>query len=213
MRYSRPVPASDRELLDLWARGDRRAGNQLFQRHFDALFRFFRAKVPDGDDDLIQRTFLALVERAPGLSPTAEVRPYLFGIARNVLYRRFRDERRDGRVFDPLETSVADLGTSPSAIADRREQLRLLHAALLAIPVEHQILLELYFWEELPAAEIAVALEVPEGTVRSRLRKAKELLGAALSTRAPSPGLVDETLDDLAGWARQLRAALDRDAG
>lgn len=202
---------SDRELLGAWTRGDRRAGNQLFQRHFDALYRFFAAKAQSGVDDLIQRTFLALLERARELPPTAEIRPYLFGIARNILYRRFRDERRDGRVFDPLETSVAELGGTPSAIAGEREQLRLLHAALLAIPVEYQIILELYFWEELPADQIAVALEAPEGTIRSRIRRAKELLRTALATRS-APDVVDATLDDLAGWAQRLRAALDRDA-
>ncbi len=204
--------ASDRELLDAWARGERRAGNQLFQRHFDGLYRFFAAKVSGGVDDLIQRTFLALVERARELPATAEIRPYLFGIARNLLYRRFRDERRDQRVFDPLETSVAELGGSPSAIANQREQLRLLQQALLAIPVEYQIIVELYFWEEMSAAEIAVALEAPEGTIRSRIRKAKELLRTAMTSRAAAPGLVDETLDDLAGWALKLRAAFDRGA-
>jgi RNA polymerase sigma factor (sigma-70 family) len=202
---------SDRELLGAWARGDRRAGNQLFQRHFEALYRFFRAKVPAGVDDLLQRTFLALLERAPTLAADAEIRPYLFGIARHVLYRRFRDERRDDRHFDPLQTSVADLGGSPSAITDQREQLRLLHAALLAIPVEHQIVLELYFWEDMTAAEIAVALEIPEGTVRSRIRRSKELLRDALASRTSSPALADETFDDLAAWAQRLRAAIDRD--
>ncbi|MDC0672541.1 RNA polymerase sigma factor [Nannocystis radixulma] len=205
--------ASDRDLLGAWAAGDRRAGNQLFQRHFEALYRFFRAKMPAGVDDLLQRTFLALLERAPELAPDVEVRPYLFGIARNVLYRRFRDERRDDRHFDPLETSVADLGGSPSAITDQREQLRLLHAALLAIPVEHQIVLELYFWEEMTAAEIAVVLEVPEGTVRSRIRRSKELLREALASRTNAVGLADETFDDLAVWAQRLRTAIDHDRG
>lgn len=204
--------AGDRELLGAWARGDRRAGNQLFQRHFEALYRFFHGKVAAGVDDLIQRTFLALLERAPALAPDVEVRPYLFGIARNLLYRRFRDERRDGRVFDPLETSVADLGGSPSAIADQREQLRLLRDALQAIPVDHQIVLELYFWEEMSAAEIAVVLEAPEGTIRSRIRRAKELLREALNHRSSAPEVVDSTLDDLALWAQRLREAIDRGA-
>ena len=70
---------SDRELLVSWSRGDRRAGNRLFQRHFDAIYRFFAAKVRGGVDDLIQRTFLALSERAASLPADIEVRPYLFG--------------------------------------------------------------------------------------------------------------------------------------
>lgn len=201
---------SDRELLVSWSRGDRRAGNRLFQRHFDAIYRFFAAKVRGGVDDLIQRTFLALSERAASLPADIEVRPYLFGIARHVLYRRFREDCRDGRYFDALVTSVADLGGSPSQIASEREQVRLLHAALQAIPVEHQIVLELYFWEDMSAAAIATVLEVPEGTVRSRIRRARELLLAALAAQASSPALLDSTLGDLEGWARRLRAELDR---
>lgn len=204
--------ASDRELLGAWSRGDRRAGNQLFQRHFEAIYRFFSAKVRGGVDDLIQRTFLGLVERAAALPPEVEVRPYLFGIARHILYRRFREECRDGRHFDALETSVADLGGSPSALVDQHEQLRLLHAALQAIPVEHQIVLELYYWEEMPAAEIAVVLEIPEGTIRSRIRRAKELLRDALTARTNDAQVLESTLGDLEAWARRLRAEIDRGA-
>lgn len=201
--------SGDRALLAAWAGGDRRAGNLLFQRHFDAIYRFFQGKVQGGVDDLVQRSFLALVEQAGRLPAELEVRPYLFGIARHILYRRFREQCRDGRYFDALVTSVADLGGSPSAIADQREQVRALHAALLAIPIEHQIALELFYWEEMSAAEIAAALEVPEGTVRSRLRRAKALLREALASAA-APALVESTLEDLGLWAQRLRDGIDR---
>ncbi|MCA9638139.1 MAG: sigma-70 family RNA polymerase sigma factor [Myxococcales bacterium] len=201
--------SGDRELLAAWSAGDRRAGNQLFHRHFDAIFRFFHGKVSGGVDDLVQRTFLALVERADRLPADVEVRPYLFGIARNMLYRRLRELCRDGRHFDALETSVADVAGSPSQIADQREQLRLLHAALQAIPVDYQIVLELYFWEEMPAAEIAVVLELPEGTVRSRIRRAKELLREALAARA-TPAILESTIADLGAWALRLRDQVGR---
>jgi len=205
--------SGDRELLAAWAGGDRRAGNLLFQRHFDAIYRFFQGKVRGGVDDLVQRAFLALVERADRLPADLEVRPYLFGIARHILYRQLREVCRDGRYFDALETSVADLGGSPSAIADQRQQLHLLHAALQAIPLEYQVVLELYYWEEMAAPEIAAVIEAPEGTVRSRIRRAKELLRAALVAHAGAPALVEATMEDLGVWAQRLRDGLDRAGG
>jgi RNA polymerase sigma-70 factor (ECF subfamily) len=201
---------SDRELLRAWSAGDREAGNRLFQRHFNGIFRFFYAKTQAGVDDLVQRTFLGLVERADRLPEEVEIRPYLFGIARKLLYRSFRERCRDNRYFDALETSVADLGDSPSVLADRREQVRLLLSGLQAIPVELQIVLELYYWEEMAAPAIAAVLELPEGTVRSRIRRAKERLREALAARATSPAILESTIADIDGWARKLREEIGR---
>ena len=200
----------DRELLRAWSAGDREAGNRLFQRHFDGIFRFFYAKTRVGVDDLVQRTFLGLAERADRLPDDVEVRPYLFGIARNLLYRSFRERCRDERYFDPLETSAAALDDSPSVIADRREQLRLLLDGLQGIPLDLQIVLELYYWEEMAAPGIASVLEIPEGTVRSRIRRAIVCLREALTARATSAAMLESTIGDLEGWAKKLRDELGR---
>lgn len=200
----------DRALLAAWRDGDRSAGNRLFTRHFESIGRFFCAKVSAGVDDLVQRTFLGLLERADALPADTDVRAYLFGIARKLLLRRFRDQYRDGRVFDALETSVADLGDSPSQLTDRRQQLHLLLQALRSIPLDHQILIELFYWESLPAPAIAGVLEVPEGTVRSRLRRARELLAAAVASQPGDPEVIRSTTEDLEGWARALRDRIGR---
>lgn len=199
----------DRALLAAWRAGDLAAGNRLFGRHFESIGRFFYAKVSTGVEDLVQRTFLGLLERADALPPETDVRAYLFGIARRLLLRRFRDRYR-GRVFDALETSVIDLDDSPSQITDRREQLQLLHHGLRSIALDHQILLELFYWEELPAPQIAAILEIPEGTVRSRLRRARELLAQAIAAQPAASAIVQSTVDDLEGWARALRDQIGR---
>ena len=110
---------SDEALLASWRDGDQRAGRALFARHVDRISRFFFSKVSNGVDDLVQRSFLALLERSRDLPAGVPVRAYLFGIARNLLLRRFRDEYRDGRHFDELSTSVADLGATPSVLIDK----------------------------------------------------------------------------------------------
>jgi RNA polymerase sigma-70 factor (ECF subfamily) len=200
-----PPAKSDIELLDSWRDGDSRAGNELFNRHFDSVCRFFANKAPNEVDDLIQRTFLACVEGRDRFRGEASFRGYLFGVARNVLRRYYRDKRYHDERFDPLVVSVHDLGPGPSLlIADKREQELLLHA-LRRLPMDHQITLELYYWENMSGSELAEVLEVPEGTVRGRIRRAKTLLEAALAELAESPQQLETTMANLEGWARGLR--------
>lgn len=196
---------TDEALLTAWRTGDARAGQALFKRHFEGVARFFFSKVQSGVDDLVQRTFLALLERE--LPAGVGLRPYLFGIARKLLLRRFRDQYRDGRYVDELTTSVAALQDSPSALTGQREQLQMLFRALQALPVDLQIALELFYWEDLTAGEIGAVLGVPEGTVRTRLRRARQLLAEQMRSLVPGP---EVPADELERWARELRDRVGR---
>jgi len=102
-------------------------------------------------------------------------------------------------------SSIMDLTPRPSrVVAERREQ-QLLLAALRAIPVDLQIAVELYYWEGLSGSELAAVLDVPEGTVRSRLRRAREALAARMVELAESREVADAALVDFDSWARSLR--------
>ncbi|MCH9685862.1 MAG: sigma-70 family RNA polymerase sigma factor [Deltaproteobacteria bacterium] len=205
---------SDFELLDAWKDGDLEAGNALFQRHFDSVCRFFRNKVGEGVDDLIQRTFLACVESRDKFRKEASFRTYLFTLARNELYAHFKRSHRARDRLDPLVTSVHDLGPSLAAVVAHRKEQRLLLEALRRIPADHQIALELYYWEGMSAAQLGRVLGSPEGTIRTRLRRAKSLLEGALRELDASPQHLESTLADIDGWARSLREALaDEDPG
>lgn len=199
---------SDRELLDAWRDGDRAAGDALFERHFDSVCRFFRNKVNDSIEDLIQRTFLACIENRDKYRGDAEFRTFMLGIARHMLFRYYRDKRRDGRTFDVLDTSVHDLNPSPSAIvAQHKDQERLLKA-LRRIPMDLQIALELHYWEGMTTSQIAEILDIPHGTASSRIRRAKENLLRSLGQTigpAASTELDERTLD---AWAESLRASV-----
>jgi len=200
---------TDEALLAAWRAGDRRAGEALFERHYEAIARFFRNKVSGDSSDLIQRTFLALIEAPERFRGDASFRTYLFAVAHNVLSRYYRQRRRDGDRVDFLEkVSVHDLSPSPPSILARRDEERLLLAALRRIPIEHQVVLELYFWERMRAPELARVLDLPEGTVRTRIRRAKQLLTAALRDAQEAPALIESTLSDLERWADQIRGGL-----
>jgi RNA polymerase sigma-70 factor (ECF subfamily) len=196
-------PDPDRALLARWQAGDARAGEELFQRHVDAITRFFRNKVSRDVEDLVQDTFLGLVRSAAQFRAEASVRTLLFVIARRRLYDHVAQLRREP--VDFTSVSVTDLGMRPPERIAARQQHRLLLRALRAIPIDHQIVLELYYWEELDGPELAEILDVAPPTVRSRLARARAALEQAVGRLAESPEAVATTLDGLDRWAREVR--------
>ncbi len=196
---------SDRDLLESWRGGDRDAGNVLLKRHFDAVYRFFRNKVDDTVEDLVQRTFIGCVEGRDRFREEASFRTYLFAVAHNILREYYRARRRSPEASELDEASIVELGAGPTSVLVARAEERLLLAALRRIPLTAQVLLELYFWEEWTGPELGRFLGVPEDTARSRLRRAKQQLSHALSALQASPEVVASTVSNLEDWARALR--------
>jgi RNA polymerase sigma factor (sigma-70 family) len=178
--------ADDHALFELWRRGDTRAGSRLVRRHFEALHRFFASKAQGQVEDLIQQTFVACVEARDAFRGESTFRAYLFGLARLQLFTYYRKNQRM-RALDFTNTSVRDLGMSPTGLLAQREDERLLSLALQRVPIDQQIALELTYWEGLSAPEVARVLEIPENTVYSRLRRAKEHLRSALDVLSNQP--------------------------
>jgi RNA polymerase sigma factor (sigma-70 family) len=204
--------SEDADLLAEWQRGSRDAGNALFDRHFLALYRFFRTKVSGELDDLVQVTFMKCSQAVDAISDGASFRGYLFAIARNVLRDHYRREssRRDRLDFGSV--SVADLCVTPTQLLADREEQRLLLSALRNLPLDDQIALELVYWEKLSGRELARVLGVPEGTARTRLRSARLSLEAKMAELARSPELLRSTLDNLEQWSAAVREYLDHEA-
>jgi RNA polymerase sigma factor (sigma-70 family) len=206
---------TDFELLEAWRDGDENAGRELFGRYFDAVYRFFRNKVDEAAEDLTQQTFMGLVQSKDRFRGDSSFRTYLFMIARKRLYSHLRTNQRRSEPVEFHSTSVADLGlVSPSrAVAVRQEQ-QLLLQALRRLPIEMQVALELFYWEELTVVEIAEVLETPVGTVKSRLQRARTRLDQVIAQLAQSEDLLKSTMDNFELWARELQthlAAVDDD--
>ncbi|MCA9716541.1 MAG: RNA polymerase sigma factor [Myxococcales bacterium] len=201
----RTTAKGDFELLDEWRAGDRDAGDKLLRRHFDSLYCFFRNKVDVGLDDLIQRTFLALVKAKDQFRKQSSFRTYLFTVARHELYRHYRELKRERAAVDLGAQSVEDLGTSPSRILARRTEQQLLLAALRKIPVDLQIAIELHYWEGFSTAAIAEVLGIPQGTAKSRLRRAREALEVAMTRVAATPDVRRSTAHNFERWAQSIR--------
>jgi RNA polymerase sigma-70 factor (ECF subfamily) len=188
----------DAAAVAAWRAGDRAAGEALFEKHFDALYRFFRNKADDGVEDLIQQTFLAVVGSIERFRGEASFRSYLFAIARNELLAHWRKRGQRGDDVDVAEVSIAALSSAqPSRVLARRREQQLLLDALRTLPLDLQIALELVYWEDLTGPELAAALGIPEGTARSRLRRGKEMLAERLAELASDPATVEESLREL----------------
>lgn len=204
------VDASDGELLEAWGRGDHVAGEQLFARHFESVVRFFQNKIDRDHDDLIQQTFLGCVESRASFRGDGSFRAFLFGVAHNVLGKHLRRRYRDPAALDFAHVSIAELGDSPSmVVAAERQQLMMLQA-LRRIPLDHQVALELHYWESMTAAEIGDALGVPVGTAKTRLRRAKQLLAAELSDLLAGVTGAEPTETRLDTWAAGIRRLVER---
>ena len=193
---------ADLELLEAWRAGDRKAGNELLARHFQPLFRFFASKVPGEAEDLIQSTLLACVTYIDRVAEASSFRAYLFTIAAHQLYAHLRKHAKRDAQVDFTLTSLAELGISPSSIVAQREREQQLALALRRLPLELQIVIELSYWEELSASEIATVLSLPLGTAKSKIRRAKQLLALELDRIGSKP----DGAEDLDGWIRELRA-------
>jgi RNA polymerase sigma-70 factor (ECF subfamily) len=200
------MASSDLDLLAAWVDGDDRAGGELFERHGMAVHRFFANKASADAEDLVQQTFLASVESRERFREVRSFRAFLFGIARNVLLRYLRKKRRGRGKIDPGVTSLIESGVGPIRVVVRGEQHRALTEALARLPIDWQICVELYYWEHLDLSEIAEALGIAVGTVKSRLARSRARLEDAL--REMSGGdeeLLQNTLGALEKWAGTRR--------
>lgn len=205
--------ATDAQLLAQWRDGDARAGEALFERYYDSVARFFYNKVGDQSADLIQKTFLACVEGRARMREDSRFRSYLFGVAHNLLRKHYRQKVRAGVAVDFEQVSVHDLTPSPSKVLAVSQEQRLLLEALRRIPLDYQVVLELFYWEELSAADMASALDMPLGTIKTRLRRGRQLVDKALAELAESPAILASTLSNLDDWARRLREQITRARG
>lgn len=200
-------PSDDATQLSAWRQGDEAAGRALFDRYFDPLYRFFRNKAPGDVDDLVQDTFLSLLKNTVPFRGEATFRTYVFRVARSRLYDRARGWAKR-EMIDISATSMADVRPTPSTLIGDRQEEKLVTMALRTLSIEQQTLLSLFYFEELSGSELAEVMEIPEGTVRSRLRLAKEALKAQVEALATERAIAESTANRLDVWLTEVRGAL-----
>ncbi len=160
----------------------------LVTSHHRLVWRSLRRLgVPECDaDDACQRVFMVACRRLADIAPESE-RPFLLQTALRVAaeFRRSRERRREEDVEDLA--ALADTRAGPEELLDRRRARALLDCALEAMPMVQRTVFVLFEIEQLTMAEISSVLEIPAGTVASRLRSARDTfhrIVSQMSTRS-----------------------------
>lgn len=171
--------------------GDTTAFAALVRRHQDRVFGFILRMLDARDEamELTQDVFVRAWQALPGWRPEARFSTWLLQIARNAALDQLR--RRRVVQFAPLDDGmdVADTAPGPEARYASRQRQALLENALQQIAAEHREILLLREIENLSYGELAAVLGIAEGTVKSRLARAR---AALLEHFRPSAGVRDD---------------------
>lgn len=157
----------------------------IFDRHVHDIHGYLRRRAgQDTADSLLGDVFrIAFENRSRYLTDRECAPPWLYGIAANVLRQHLRSEHRRQRLVTKLTSAAPRLeidGDDSDRLHAQGELATVLHALELLPDAEREAVL-LYAWEELSYEEIAVAQDVPVGTVRSRLNRARKRMAERIS--------------------------------
>lgn len=159
----------------------------IFERHFGAIHGYLRRRLDRQlADELASQTFLVAFDRRSRFDPRrSDSRPWLYGIATNLARNHRRREVRELRAMAEMAPEGApELEGIELRVDAERMRVRLAQA-LSELPTEEADVLLLFAWTELDQPDIADALAIPLGTVKSRLSRARQRLQAALD-QAPA---------------------------
>ena len=165
--------------------GEPPAFDDLIARWHAPLWSFVRRLV--GDDDrqweIFQDVWLRVIRGIPQLRDGSKLRAWLFGIARRTLMDRLRQEYAQSPRVD---IDVDEIAADGSAGEDA-EDLQELERALALLPIIERGVVTLFYLQEFSLNEVAEALKVPVGTIKSSLFRAKRLLRQAMTARGVRP--------------------------
>jgi len=158
----------------------------IFDRHATHIERYLARRLgAQVADDLVAETFLvAFGKRATYDQTKPDARPWLYGIATNLVRQHHREEAREYRLAASITPEPDQDGHADQVAAQvtAAAMHRMLAAALADLSAGDRDVLLLIAWEGLTYEEVAAALAIPVGTVRSRLNRARKQVRAALTT-------------------------------
>jgi RNA polymerase sigma-70 factor (ECF subfamily) len=158
----------------------------LYEAEVIALLGYAARRLdrPSDAADVVADVFTVAWRRIDEVPTRGDARPWLFGVANNVMSNHRRGARRRDRLADRLRGELRMIPTSTPAPSD---DVLLVRQALGRLSDDDRELLLLTNWEGLSPAEVAVAMGIPPGTVRSRLHRARQQLRRRLGPGFESP--------------------------
>jgi len=170
-------PANERELVTRAQEGDRNAYSELVRVHSQGVLNVIYRMCGDMQvaEDAAQETFIQAWLKLRSYSPGTSLRNWLYRIAVNTAIDMLRKEKRilPGEI---AEMNLRDLDPGPEAMVSGFERREAVQEAIQTLPDASRAVLVLREYEDLSYKEIAESLEIPVGTVMSRLNYARKLL-------------------------------------
>ncbi len=164
--------------------GDIDALGELYERYKTKVFRTATAITHDERmaEDILQEVFLRVNRYADSFDPTQPFEPWLYRITVNLSYSWINKAKRWVYTFqDAIDRLRAPSKRDPERVTESREECAILRRAIDNLPDSHRTVVILYYLEDLSVNDLAFALGVPEGTVKSRLYYAREKLRKAIA--------------------------------
>ena len=155
---------------------------QLYAEHWREVLGYAlrRTGSPSDAADVASEVFLVVWRRRDEVPGRNDFRPWLFGVARNVLLNHRRGERRRERLGALLLSAVDEQHPDTADVVVDRDQHQVLIAAVRGLPEPDRELVTLVSWDGLSPTEAAVALQMNPVTARVRLHRARKRLRASL---------------------------------
>ena len=186
MNLQRPE-ASDEELLALARQGEEEAFGDFVRRHTATVHRWMVRAVGEGDaDDMTQEVFVKAYRGLERFRGDAPPRAWLAAIADNAIKNKYRSRSRFRRIFasEPSSATLEDRATirsDPEEDAGLNESRESVHDALKKLPIDFRLPVVLRDLEDWSYEEIAISLDLPLGTVKSRIARGRGQLRAILA--------------------------------
>ena len=162
--------------------GDRDAFGELVEQYRDNVYRLAYRMCGNAydADEAAQEAFVAAWRALPNFRGDAKFSTWLYRLTTNAAIDVMRREKRHQTVGDGEMVDLADDADSPQETVERTEQQEAMQKALATLSEEYREVLLLRYMEELDYAEIAEVLQLPSGTVKSRINRAKAAVKTAL---------------------------------
>lgn len=173
----------DSQLVSRIRQGDLVALGVLYERHKKQVYRVALAitRDPSTAEDILQDSFLRLHRSVDRFDETRPLSPWLYRVTVNLSYNWVtRQSRWLAPVGDAIERLRAGPKSSPETVVEQRELQRIVREALRALKFEHRVVLVLFYLAGLRLKEVAYVLDLPEGTVKSRLHYGRKRLRSRL---------------------------------
>ena len=166
--------------------GDLEALGELYEKYRTSVYRTALAITRDekAAEDILQEAFLRVYTYAHSIDKAMPLGPWLYRVTVNLSYSWTRQVKRWFQSLqDVVDRWTVPVQRHPETLTEEQEWRQILLQAVDALPPRHRVVVILHYLEELSLKEIAYVLDVPEGTVKSRLHYARESLKRAILER------------------------------